>query len=129
MAKRKSQSQHDQMVREVYNHIISKGFIDVRADLKGLTQPELLYWESTGKGHIPDLSGIDGKNGNQLNIFEIETADSIFDQHTEGQWNLFAANARHYGKRFRVVVPKGSETWAKSRITQLGIQADVWTVG
>lgn len=129
MVKRKSQSQHDQMVRKVYNHLISKGFIDVRADLKGLTQPELLYWKSTGEGHIPDVSGIDGKNGNQLNIFEIETEDSIFDQHTESQWNLFAAYARQYGKEFRVVVPKESEASTNSRLMQLGIQADVWTIG
>lgn len=124
--KRISQSQHDQMVRDVYNHLISNGYENVRADLKDFPQPERLYWESTGKGHIPDVTA--NWNGSSA-IFEVETDDSIYDQHTEDQWNLFAANAQQHGKTFRVVVPKASEASAESRLAHLGIQADVWTVG
>jgi len=114
------------MVRDVYNYLISNGFGNVKADLKGLAQPELIYWTSTEKGHIPDLTA--SRNGTR-HIFEIETSDSIFDQHTEDQWKLFAANARQDGKTFYVVVTKGSEDLAKSRLAQLDIQAEVWTVG
>ena len=126
MAKRKYQSNHDKMVRDVYNYLISNGFRNVKADLKGLGQPELIYWTSTEKGHIPDLTA--SINGTR-HIFEIETSDSIFDKHTENQWQLFDANARQDGKTFYVVVPKGSEDLAKSRLAQLDIQAEVWTVG
>ena len=126
MAKRKYQSNHDQMVRDVYNYLISNGFRNVKADLKGLAQPELIYWTSTENGHIPDLTA--SRNGTRQ-IFEIETSDSIFDQHTENQWKLFAANAQQDGKTFFVVVPKGSEDLAKSRLAQVDIQAEVWTVG
>ncbi|HEC99706.1 MAG TPA: hypothetical protein ENN18_04920 [Proteobacteria bacterium] len=125
MAKRESQSQHDQIVRDVYDYLISKGCKNVKADLKGLLQPDLIYWESTGKGHIPDMTA--SWNGTGA-IFEAETGDSVFDQHTEDQWRLFAANAAQYGKTFMVVIPKGSEASAKSRLAQLGIQAEVWTV-
>ena len=125
MAKRKSQSEHDQMVRTVYDHLISRGYGDVHADLKGLSQPGLIYWETTGSGHIPDLTA--KENGTGL-LFEIETDDSIFDQHTEDQWRLFAANAKQYSKIFRVVVPKGAEASAQSRLSELGINADVWTI-
>ena len=83
-------------------------------------------YKSTGIGQIQDLTA--SSNG-ALHIFEIETSDSIFDQHTADQWRLFAANAKHHGKTFIVVVPKGSEESAQSRITQIGIQAEVWTVG
>ena len=124
--KRVSQSEHDQMVRDVYSHLLLNGYRDVKADLKGLDKPDLLYWESTGKGHIPDVAG--EKNGKH-NLFEIETENSIFDQHTEDQWKLFAANASQHGKTFRVVVPKVSETSARLRLSQLKIQTEVWTVG
>lgn len=126
MAKRKYQYNHDQMVRDVYNHLVSNGFRNLKADIKGFDQPELIYWTSTGNGHIPDLTA--SSNGTR-HIFEIETSDSIFDQHTGDQWRLFAASAKHHGKTFIVVVPKGSEDSAQSRLTQLGIHAEVWTVG
>lgn len=125
MARRGSQSQHDQIVQDVYNHLISEGYKNVKADLKGLPQPNLVYWGSTGKGHIPDVTA--SWNGTSA-IFEVETGDSVFDQHTEDQWRLFAANAAQYGKTFMVVVPKGSEASAKSRLAQLGIQAEIWNV-
>ena len=126
MYKRISESDHDQMVRDVYNHLISEGFSNVNATLEGLPQPDRIYWKSTGNGHIPDVTA--NNNGNH-NLFEIETDDSIFDQHTEDQWKLFAAHARQHGKTFRVVVPKGSEASAQLRLTHLGIQVEVWTVG
>ena len=124
--KRRSQISHDQMVRDVYNHLIANNYRNVKADLKGFTKPGLIYWTLTKKGHIPDLTG---KYNEKECIFEVETTDSIFDQHTEDQWKLFAANADQYGKSFRVVVPKSSKEDANSRLSQFGIQADVWTVG
>ena len=126
MATRKSQTSHDQMVWDVYNHLISNSYRDVKADLQSLTKPDLIHWTSNKKGHIPDLTA--KYNGNEF-IFEVETTDSIFDQHTEDQWRLFAANANQYGKSFRVVVPKSSKEAVDSRLNQLGIQADIWTVG
>lgn len=97
----------------------------MKADLKGLPQPNLVYWGSTGKGHIPDVTA--SWNGTSA-IFEVETGDSVFDQHTEDQWRLFAAFVARYGKTFVVVVPKGSEPSAKLRLGQLGIQAEIWNV-
>ncbi|MBU4501185.1 MAG: hypothetical protein KKA79_01220 [Nanoarchaeota archaeon] len=126
MTKRTSQTTHDQMVIDVYNHLLSKGYSDVRADLDGLSQPTRIYWEETKKGHIPDLTG--NKNGTNC-LFEVETEDSISDQHTEDQWNLFSANAKQHDKAFIVVVPKTSEASAQLHLNQLGIQADIWTVG
>jgi hypothetical protein len=124
--KTKSQSNHDQMIRDVCNHLISHGYRDIKADLKGLPHPALILWKTTGKGHIPDVTA---KSNGTDSLFEIETEDSIFDQHTKDQWTLFAANAEQFGKVFYVVVPKGSENSAESRLGQLGIEAKVWTVG
>jgi hypothetical protein len=59
----------------------------------------------------------------------VSRADSISDEHTEDQWNLFAANAKQYKKAFTVVVPKDSVELTNQRLSELGIQAEVWTVG
>jgi len=126
MAKRKSQSKHGSMVKSVADHVSNDGHTNVEADITGYDRPELIYWESTKKGHIPDVtSTTDTKY-----IFEVETDDSIDDSHTEDQWKLFSANAKQRSKKFIAVVPKGSEQQAWARAKQLGVTLhDVWTVG
>jgi hypothetical protein len=125
MAKRKSQSNHHAMVRTLASHLERKEHTDVKADIKGYAQPELLYWGATQKGHISDVTSNRGRDF----VFEVETVDSINHTHTEDQWKLFSANAKQYSKQFIVVVPKGSEAQAWQRAKLLGITLDdVWSV-
>lgn len=126
MTKRRNQEEHDSMVRAVAKHVKENGHSNIKADLPGYDKPDLIYWESTKEGHIPDVTS----TKNQGYIFEVETDDSIDDSHTEDQWKLFSANAKQHSKKFIVVVPKGSEQQARQRAKQLGINVDdVWTVG
>jgi hypothetical protein len=126
MAKRRDQSKHDSMVKSVADHVSNNGHTNVKADIKGYDRPDLLYWESTKKGHIPDVTSTEVTKY----LFEVETDDSIDDSHTEDQWKLFSANAQQHSKKFIVVVPKGSEQQAWSRAKGLGVTLhDVWTVG
>jgi hypothetical protein len=126
MAKRKNQAEHVSMVKSIANYLSSKGFSAIKADLPDQSQPDLIYWEKTKKGHVPDVTAT---LNNQNYIFEVETDDSVNDEHTEDQWTLFAANAKQYSKQFIVVVPKGSETKAHQRLEELKISAnDIWTV-
>ena len=122
--KRNNQISHDNMVRKAVNHLRSKGFRDIRADLKGCVQPDKIIWKKSGLGHIPDLSA---KNGN-LKIFEVETVDSIRDSHTEDQWSLFSTFAEQHGAEFWVVVPNGHESDVNSRLNKLKIQAKIWEI-
>jgi hypothetical protein len=124
MAKRVNQFNHDQMVKYTANYLVNNGYRDIKADLYGFAPPAKITWQQTGTGHIPDVTA---RNG-QLNIFEVETDDSIFDQHTADQWKLFAAYAHQKGAKFWVVVPIHYEADAQSRISQLGIQADIWGI-
>jgi len=112
------------MVGYVVGFLGEKGFKDIKADISGYSQPTKIKWKSTGSGHIPDVIA---KNG-RLTILEVETDDSIFDQHTADQWKLFAVYAQERDAEFWVVVPTGSEPDARVRLTQLGISASVWTV-
>jgi hypothetical protein len=125
MAKRRDQSKHDSMVKSVADHVSENGHTNVKADIEGYDRPELIYWENTKKGHIPDVTSTSGTQY----IFEVETEDSIDDSHTEDQWKLFSANAQQDSKKFIVVVPKGYDQQARTRAKQLGVTLhDVWTV-
>ena len=126
MAKRRNQEEHDSMVKAVAKYLKENGHSNIKADLLGYDKPDLIYWESTKKGHIPDVTS----TKNQEYIFEVETDDSIDDSHTEDQWKLFSAYAEQYSKKFIVVVPKELEQQARQRAKQLGIKVDdVWIVG
>ena len=122
--RRRNQSHHDQMVAAVAQHLVAKGFRDVRADIPGFPQPEKIVWTGTNRGHIPDASG----HGDAYCLFEVETADSINDQHTADQWTLFATYAAQHGAEFWVVVPVGYRGAADQRLKDLGLTAKVWEV-
>ena len=125
MVKRGNQVEHDRMVQSVVNYIKEQGHFDIRADLKRFNTPALIYWETTGKGYIPDVTS---KNIRSY-IFEVETDDSIDNLHVENEWRLFWAHAKQTSKAFIVVVPEGSEQRAWQRAMDLGIDLDnVWTI-
>ena len=120
MAKRRSQSDHDRMVKAVADHLANEGCRNVMADVRRYDRPTKIVWKRSNRGHIPDLRA-DGI------IVEVETADSIDDAHTSDQWTLFAAYAEEHDQVFVVVVPEGSSAAAKRRLRELGVTAEVWT--
>ena len=124
MEKRKSQLAHDNMVKYVARVLIEKNYLDVRADLPEFEKPKEITWKKTGKGHFPDITGEKGS----FKVFEVETADSIDDQHTEDQWTLFAKWSKENEAMFWVVVPEGSVAAARKRLDELNIQAKLWGV-
>ena len=120
MAKRRSQSDHDQIVKAVADHLTKKGYRNVMADVRPYGTPTKIVWKQSNQGHIPDVTA-DGM------VVEVETADSIDDDHTADQWRLFATYAEQHSQVFVVVVPEGSSAAAKRRLRELGVTAGVWT--
>jgi hypothetical protein len=49
-------------------------------------------------------------------FFEVETCDSIDEEHTEDQWILFSAQAIQEKVKFIVIVPKVCEQDAKKEL-------------
>ena len=121
MVKRKSQSDYDKMVRTIAETLTYDQYSDVKADIQGYDTPDKIIWESTGKGHVPDVTAEKGKEV----IVEVETDDSINDQHTEDQWKLFSACSKKYDADFIVVVPEGSKTKAMVHMEELDITGEV----
>lgn len=115
----KAQSEHDQMVRAVVNHLVEKGYRNIRADLPGHSCPELV--KGTKQDHIPDVTA-DGV------IVEVETSDTIKDDHTTSQWSLFSDHATKSRQIFWVVVPNHSVAAAQNQLNALGLSGVVYGV-
>lgn len=113
-----AQGEHDDLVLRVVNHLTSRGYRNVRADLPGYTQPFVIA--GTKQDHIPDVTA-DGV------VVEVETADTIAADHTTSQWSLFADHASKTGQEFWVVVPVGADGAARVRLRMLGLQGTVYT--
>jgi len=124
MAKRISQTNHNKIVKTLAEHLIAQNCSNIRADIEGYPSPLKITWTATGNGHIPDVTTENGKP----QIFEVETEDSIGDNHTEDQWKIFSAHANSNNGVFTVVVPIGCSQAAKTRLVQLNLKAEVWEV-
>jgi hypothetical protein len=82
-----------------------------------------IIWTNTNEGHVPDVTA---DLGGKAYLVEVETADTIEDEHTESQWRLFAAFAQQHNKIFVVVVPMASKAAAEIQLRRLGLTGEVW---
>ncbi len=112
------------MIKTVAQILTGRGYKEVKADIEGYTVPEKIVWESTKQGFIPDLTA----RKDELRIFEVETADTINDPHTEEQWKLFFVYAKTNKAMFYIVFPKGCVETVKARLEEIGINAYLWEI-
>lgn len=69
--------------------------------------------------HAPDIIA---EGSHERVLIEVETRDSINDDHTEDQWQLFSAFAAEKGYGFVVLVPvrgKEAEGMGKELVTMV----------
>jgi len=121
---RKSQADHDRMVREAARFLEEKGYRDIRADHEGFPVPEAIVWRKTGQGKVPDLTAM----GSSFVVVEVETEDTIEDPQAATEWKLFAEHARENHGEFFLVVPEGHLAEGWRRLKLLGIEGNVWEI-
>ena len=117
MVKRKSQSDHDIMVQILADKLSSENWKNIKADIVGFDQPDKITWPNSDKGHIPDVTA----TKSIMIIVEVETDDSIDDNHTKDQWGLFSLHCTQPKMEFIVAVPKGSRGEAEKRAIVLNV--------
>lgn len=117
-----ARSEHDRLVEKLRAHLVSNLFSDIKVDLPGYVKPERIVWSDTQRGHEPDATAY--YLAKQY-VFEVETADSIGDEHTYEQCRLFAAYVRNWLAEFALVVPTGSALAARSQLSRWGLTATV----
>lgn len=117
-----ARSEHDQLVEKLRARLVSNLFSDIKVDLPGHVKPERIVWTATKRGHEPDATAY---YLTKQHVYEVETADSIGDEHTHEQCELFAAYVRDRFAEFTVVVPNGCGFAARSQLLRWGLSAIV----
>jgi hypothetical protein len=118
--------EHNRLINMMANHFRKLEYTDIKADITGYTRPDEIY------GHVPDLTCRKNDVTRTLIILEAETCDTIFHEHTDGQWKTFFNEASRKKGEFHLIVPKtcdgrSGRQMANERLNQLGISATVWT--
>ena len=117
--------EHDRLIRMMANHFASLGYTEIKAHVSGYNRPDEIY------GHFPDVACRKNDVKRTPIILEAETCDTIFHEHTDGQWKTFYNEAKRSDGEFHIIVPKtcngrlGTEM-ANQKLQQLGISATVW---
>ena len=117
-----ARSEHDRVVEKLRARLVSGLFSNIKVDLPGYVKPERIVWTDTQRGHEPDATAY--YLAKQY-VFEVETADSISDDHTYEQCRLFAAYVRDRFAEFSLVVPTGCGLDARSQLSRWGLTAAV----
>ncbi|MFO7898551.1 MAG: hypothetical protein R6V58_05780 [Planctomycetota bacterium] len=122
MIERHVAADHDEMVKMVALTLELNGFLQVKAELEGYPEPGRIVWRRNGEGFAPDVTA----DGGRLELFEVETDDSLYEPCTADKLNLFSRFARQHAAGFTVVVPRGWRAVAKKRLQNLGLDGAVW---
>lgn len=117
-----AKSEHDQLLEKLRAWLVSNSFSNIKVDLPGYEKPERIVWTATQRGHEPDATAYFLA---KQYVFEVETADSLGDDHTYEQCRLFAAYVLNRFAEFALVVPIGSALAARSQLSCWGLTATV----
>jgi hypothetical protein len=125
-------SEHDQLILMMARYFNQLGYTDIKADIPGWTKPDYIYWTNNPNNwYYPDLTCLD-KSGISI-ILEAETCNTLNDEHTKEQFEIFRARANKINGRFEVVVPRiCNESNGRDLIQKIanswGIRLDnIWT--
>lgn len=118
---RKNHKKHDAMIKYIATILRRVGYIDIKADLPNYKKPEKILWRKTDRGDYPDITGF--KN-DVRHIIEVETEDTLTEEHIRERWILFSRFAAKTNALFYVFVPTGCRRKATQRIMALGISGN-----
>jgi len=109
---------HVGLVKMMATHFAAQGYRNVKADLAGYECPGQV------NGYIPDVTC--QKADGSMIVLEAETCSTIFDSHTESQWQAFARASAG----LQLAVPRlcGMESGrakAQRQLAQLGISSQI----
>ena len=115
-------SEHDRLVEKLRSWLVSSLYSDIKVDLPSCEKPDRIVWANTKRGHEPDATAYYVL---KQHVFEVETADSLGDEHTYEQCRLFAAYVRDRFAEFTLVVPQGCGLAARSQLIRWSLSATV----
>jgi len=125
-----AQIEHDGLVRMLVEHYKKLNYSRITADLSGYERPTLI--RGTLLDHIPDVACVKNAFPPVTIIAEAETGESLRDEHTISQLQLFRSAATKLAGEFHLVVPavingQPGRAVAANWLQHLGISADeIW---
>ncbi|MCP3677830.1 MAG: agmatine deiminase family protein [Deltaproteobacteria bacterium] len=124
MAKRESEFEHTHLLEMLGEWLYGQDVTDIRADTDGFNRPDKITLPGDSEGDTPDATAV----GEKFRVYEVETPDSISDEHTERQWRLFATYATENNGIFYIVVHPMAVKDARKRVKELSLEATVTSI-
>jgi hypothetical protein len=109
MSGKKDQSAHDKLVKAVVDSLSPELYADVKGNIFGYTIPSKIILTNSEEVYIPDVTG---KVEDFQYIYEVETEETISNEHTKNKWELVSDYAAKHNAIFVIVVPKGCRNTA-----------------
>jgi hypothetical protein len=81
-------------------------------------RPNVIFWEGTDRGFIPDASAV---KDSVAYIFQIETQETLQSEDARLRMSIFSAYARHYHRHFSLVVSEDAAEEARRILISQGI--------
>lgn len=123
MSKRINQQHHDFMIKYMVSQLLQAGFSKICADIPGHKKPAPIKFESST--YCPDVYA---EKDMKKVLVEVETDDSINEDHTEYEWVAFNNYRKSNDAELIFVAPGISRKKLTLRAYELGIN-DVLFVG
>ena len=117
-------SEHDIMLLSLVEKLKEEKYENIKAHLPDHEMPDGIPWQPNIKKYFPDAAA---EKNSKFFIFEIETSDSISEEHSHHQWRAFSDFAKILNSTFALVVPKRNESMVRNILTEKNIFAEVWT--
>lgn len=109
--------QHQDLLKQSVEHLESRGFIDIKADMAGFESPKSFIVKRTGKPVTPDITAT--KDG-QKYFFEL-SLKSEAPTLLKSKWLFLDTLSRMRSNRFRIITFKGHYKFTDSLLAELNL--------
>lgn len=109
--------QHQDLLKQSVEHLESRGFMDIKADMAGFESPKSFIVKRTGKPVTPDITA--AKDG-QKYFFEL-SLKSETPSLLKSKWLLLDTLSRMRSNRFRIITFKGHYKFTDSLLAELNL--------
>ena len=117
-------SEHDLIVLLMVEELKDENYSKIKADLPDHEKPDgIRFQKNISNRFVPDITAY--KN-DVFYILEIETVDSLFDEHSHHQWLAFSDYSKRTNSSFILVVPKRYKDSARDILSEKNIIAEIW---
>lgn len=120
LAESKNSTEYKELLKRAVNHVVSRGFSSVKAELEGYEHPTHYLGQKDRKvNYCPDITAVNGKGK-----FYFEIAKKTEStRELVSKWKLLETMAELKNGKLNILVPFGQNRFAQDLITEHNINA------